>query len=323
MPEYASQVNKKLLTVIVALMISGATFAQVQVVDAASADGNQSAAQNSQNSTANSATGSSNNNDIVVTLYNMLEALQQEVQMLRGMVEEQGYQIRRMESEQRDRYLDVDNRLSALNQRISQGGGVTNGGLPGNLPTAGTNTGNNTLPGPASDQPTNRQPFTNGAGQNQTAGTSPLPIQGGNQGSTLALNQAGAQALTEEELYQEARNLLLNDANYEVSISVFQQMIESYPQGRLAPNAYYWQGEALILIERFSQAINVFNEVIDNFPTHEKAPDSMLKLGVVYSLMDNERRARQVWQQLLFDYANSGSGSLRLAEVYLRDGYNR
>jgi len=124
MPEYASQVNKKLLTVIVALMISGATFAQVQVVDAASADGNQSAAQNSQNSTANSATGSSNNNDIVVTLYNMLEALQQEVQMLRGMVEEQGYQIRRMESEQRDRYLDVDNRLSALNQRISQGGAL-------------------------------------------------------------------------------------------------------------------------------------------------------------------------------------------------------
>ncbi len=160
MSEYASQVNKKFLTVIVALIISGASFAQVQVVDAANSDGNQSA-QNSQNSTANSAAASSaNNNDIVVTLYNMLEALQQEVQMLRGMVEEQGYQIRRMETEQRDRYLDVDNRLSALNQRINQGSVVNNGGLPGATPAAGINVGNNTLPGSASNQ-TNLPPLTN------------------------------------------------------------------------------------------------------------------------------------------------------------------
>jgi tol-pal system protein YbgF len=321
MSEYASQVNKQILTVIVALMISGATFAQVQVVDAANSDGNQPA-QNSQNNTANTTAGPSNNNDIVVTLYNMLEALQQEVQMLRGMVEEQGYQIRRMETEQRDRYLDVDNRLSALNQRINQGTVVNNGGLPGGAPATGVNVGNNTLPGPAANQP-NLPQRTNVPNPSQNGSAAPLPTQTGNSGATLALNQGRPQALTEEELYQEARNLLLNDADYEGSISVFQQMIESYPQGRLAPNAFYWQGEALILVERYSQAINVFSEVIDNFSTHEKAPDSMLKLGIVYSLMDNERRARQVWQQVLSDYANSGSGSLRLAEVYLRNGYNR
>ena len=49
----------------------------------------------------------------------------------------------------------------------------------------------------------------------------------------------------------------------------------------------------------------------------------MLKLGIVYSLMDNERRAEQVWRELLEKYSQSGSASLRLAEMYLRDGYNR
>src|SRR5690554_5229874 len=54
------------------------------------------------------------NNQVLVDLFLQLQALQTEVQSLRGIVEEQGYQIRRMEQEQRDRYLDLDRRLSAL-----------------------------------------------------------------------------------------------------------------------------------------------------------------------------------------------------------------
>ena len=42
-----------------------------------------------------------------------LGALEQEVQTLRGIVEEQAYQIKRMQAEAKDRYLDIDRRLSA------------------------------------------------------------------------------------------------------------------------------------------------------------------------------------------------------------------
>lgn len=51
-------------------------------------------------------------NELVLSLYNQLEALQSEVQTLRGLVEEQGYQIRQLESEARERYLDLDQRLA-------------------------------------------------------------------------------------------------------------------------------------------------------------------------------------------------------------------
>ncbi len=328
--EYASQGKMKFFSVLAAILLSSSVAAQVRVVEAgansSTPPSSQASQTNSASAPATTGAGNRNDNDIVVTLYNMLESLQQEVQMLRGMVEEQGYQIRRMEAEQRDRYLDVDNRLSAINQRLSQGGGAVTP-LPGltGTPTAGNNnqplqgSGQASIPAtnPSANPVSNRPVNT---GQPQVS-----PAQPGTGGATapIAMNQPGSATLSEEELYQEARNLLLNDADYEASVGVFQQMIERFPNGRLAPNAYYWQGEALILVERFSQAINVFNAVINNFPNHEKAPDSMLKLGIVYSLMNNEQRAQEVWRDLLSRYANSGSGSLRLAEVYLRNGYNR
>jgi len=318
MSKYASQPKTSLLVAIMFFLVSGTAFSQVQVLDAGA---NNSASSNqSPNTQTSSQTGpAGNGNEIVITLYNMVEALQREVQTLRGLVEEQSYQIRRMENEQRDRYLDVDNRLSELNQRLTAG--VSN-------PTFG-----NPVPQvfdlPESIEPSALESTAQAAlnpALSNTAGTDgnlSVPVNASQ--TTVALNQRldMAEPRSEEELYQEARNLLLNDGEFEASISVFQQMIEDYPQGRLAPNAYYWQGEALILVERYSQAINVFNQVIDNFPTHEKAPDSMLKLGIVYSLMENERRAQQVWRELLEDFADSGSASLRLAEVYLREGYNR
>ncbi len=327
MPKYASHFkalfSKTSFILLMYLSTSNSVFSQVRVVDAgADNSSNQASTQAASNNS-----DSSGGNEIIVTLYNMVEALQREVQTLRGLVEEQTYQIRRMENEQRDRYLDVDSRLSELNQRMSSG--LSN--------SIGTTTGNNGntiqeslglvgITEPSSLESaaqealnTNLNNSTNSVGPSVIESVSSSPADT-NQ-TTMALNNL--EPKSEEELYQEARNLLLNDGEFESSISVFQQVIEDYPQGRLAPNAYYWQGEALILVERYSQAINVFNQVVNDFPAHEKAPDSMLKLGIVYSLMDNERRAKQVWRELLEDFADSGSASLRLAEVYLRDGYNR
>jgi tol-pal system protein YbgF len=314
MLKYASQRKAFIFASLVYLATASFGYAQVQVVDAGAANNSNSSAESSQsNQNAN------NGNEIVITLYNMVEALQREVQTLRGLVEEQTYQIRRMENEQRDRYLDVDSRLSELNQRMTLGANAGFGGAtgvfdssniiePSALESAAQVALNTNVNSPVTDVE---------LGQD-------LPLSVDNSNETLAVDElVNIEPRSEEELYQEARNLLLNDGEFEGSIAVFQQMIEDYPEGRLTPNAYYWQGEALILVNRYSQAINVFNQVIDNFPMNEKAPDSMLKLGIVYSLMDNERRAQQVWRELLSDFADSGSASLRLAEVYLRDGYNR
>jgi len=53
-------------------------------------------------------------------LINQLDLLQQEVQMLRGLVEEQAYQLNRMQKTERDRYLDLDRRISGLGDEFSK-----------------------------------------------------------------------------------------------------------------------------------------------------------------------------------------------------------
>lgn len=50
-----------------------------------------------------------------------LQLLQQEVQELRGMVEELTYQLNRMRSTQEDRYLELDGRVQDLQQQIADG----------------------------------------------------------------------------------------------------------------------------------------------------------------------------------------------------------
>ncbi len=339
----ASRKSVSLPLSLIFLLVSSTAFPQARVVDAAGSTVNNSnstsPASNQTNAAQNNA--SSNGNDFMVTLYNMVESLQSEVQTLRGLVEEQGFQIRQMQNTQRDRYLDVDDRLSELNQKVSQAAGASPSSFLGSdilqqsslessvQAALNSNVGDAVTIDMDVSMTTGQNPGEIEAALTNTdiAGVVNIddsPTQSGTDTSLVLANENPVALIkTEEELYQDARNLLLNDAEYEASISVFQQMIEQYPQGRLAPNAYYWQGEALILVNRYSQAINVFNQVIDNFPTHEKAPDSMLKLGIVYSIMNNTRRADQVWTELLTNYADSGSASLRLAEMYLRDGYNR
>ena len=46
---------------------------------------------------------------------NMIEQLRQEVMELRGQVEEQQFQVNRLQQESRDRYLDLDDRISRIN----------------------------------------------------------------------------------------------------------------------------------------------------------------------------------------------------------------
>ena len=50
-------------------------------------------------------------------MLNQIEQLQQEVQMLRGKLEEQGYQLKKIQRSQRDRYIDLDRRISELSAK--------------------------------------------------------------------------------------------------------------------------------------------------------------------------------------------------------------
>lgn len=292
--------HKVILITLIALLPLDA-FSQVPVVEAGTNRRPQASAP------AGNAAGG---NDLIVTIYNQLEALQQEVQTLRGRVEEQDYQIKRMQTEQRDRYLDIDRRLSSGEQAV---GSTTlpSIGTPGAPGTTTPATMPNIAPQPtatpqqsgsgiaANTIPTPRAPVASTANTGAISTPSPVP------------------QMDEQELYRTALNLLLEESNYEQSIQYFQSYITTYPQGRYVTNAYYWQGEAFILVGRFNDARNVFTKIINDFPQDPKAAGAMLKLGIAYEEMGDIDQARRTWQEIATRYPQSTT-EIREAENHLR-----
>lgn len=91
--------NLLCLSVVTALFLGVSTVqAQVQVVD--SVPQSSSVVQGTANPQAE--------------LFYQFQALQQEVMMLRGMVEEQTFEIKRLKQQRLDDYIDLDRRVSAL-----------------------------------------------------------------------------------------------------------------------------------------------------------------------------------------------------------------
>jgi len=62
---------------------------------------------------------SSSSNHANQLLFSELEQLKQELQRLQGIVDKQGYELRQLKTEQKERYLDLDRRLS---QALSKAG---------------------------------------------------------------------------------------------------------------------------------------------------------------------------------------------------------
>lgn len=281
------------LTLAFSNLLVNSAFAQapVQVVDAGNNQRQvqQSPDNNSQNET---------QNEVMINMYLQLEALQSEIQNLRGLVDEQSYQIRRMQTEQRDRYLDTDSRLSEINNQMQsfpsgQQAGVvqlppSTTPLPGNINNSG-NSGNQ-------------------VGVNNAVGN----------GLVAGASVAVSAPQSEQEIYREALNLLLEDEAFAESISLFQQYIDSYPRGRYLTNSLYWQGAAMELAGRYPQAIVVLQRLINEFPADAKAPTAILRLGTVYREMGDNSQAAMQWRRIIDLYPDSTS-EIEIANEYLSD----
>ncbi len=283
--------NKAMVLAVVLVISAWSTLAQAQV--------------------GASGTAAAGNNDLLVSLYNQLEALQEEVQTLRGIVEEQSNRLRRLETETRDRYLDMDSRLSNLSSGTPAPGVVglpTGGAVPpvagGTLGTTGDVTPNAAAPGAGVRSPQ--------APVGSVIAAPQLPqVAAGTAVVDPLVNQ-----MSEQDLYRSALNLLLEEGKSEESAAQFAVYMQRFPAGRLLPNALYWQGESLILLSRYSEAQAAFERVLNEFPGDAKAAGALLKTGVVQNLLGNRSEAERIWRELPGRFPDSAS-EITLARDYL------
>jgi len=264
---------------------------------------------------------SSSNNDAMLLLLEQNRNLQAEVQALRALVEEQGFQIRRLQRESLDRYTDVDSRLSNLEQ-ASAGGAGTAGGSASITPPAVSPAETDTRLPPAIDREPDVQDdvtrapgIADNANQPPSRGT-PATRPGSATARTGTSRPSLEPAvLSEQQLYQMAYDSAIN-SQFERAIAEFDQYLSIYPAGRFTTNSHYWKGQSFLYLSRYDEAIAEYSIILDQHPEDAKVPDAMYGQAIAYEGMGNLPRARQLLQSIIRDYPNTGVANL--ADTRLR-----
>ncbi|CAH9051654.1 Cell division coordinator CpoB [Pseudoalteromonas holothuriae] len=145
--------------------------------------------------------------------------------------------------------------------------------------------------------------------QTSTASVSPAEVDA---------TQAISSNLSENEAYDRAVALIMQDKRYDAAIPEFQSFLTTFPQSVYIPNAHYWLGQLLSIKNDDGNALVHFKMVVEQFPDSNKRPDAMLKLGALYEKQEKLDLAKQILNTLISEYPSTTAAKLateRLAKI--------
>lgn len=258
--------------------------------------------------------GGASTTDALVMLLDQFREMRSELETLRGLVEEQAYELRNLQRESLDRYTDLDSRLS----RLATAAPAINAPMPSSTsPQTASAVSPNTL----APVPTTPMPVA-GASSNSSVTSTNAPATPST--NSVAVNNnalstaSGLQptVLSEQQQYQSALDSLLQEEQYQRAVNEFDQYLSLYPTGRFVTNAYYWKGQAYVNLSMLNEARDAFEVIVTQYPDGRKVDDAMYSLGTVYDKLGNFDRARQLLRQVQSRFPNTSAANL--ADIYLR-----
>ena len=251
----------------------------------------------------------------VVQLLNQVEALNGELNRLRGQMEVLANDVSNAQKRQRDMYVDLDTRLrriepgsaskkdqdtiAVLEERIRklEQGSATAATIP--QPVASTTATTSVNPPPPAATPAAAQASSTAAISNPAA--APAPSSSLPSASLSATDQAAIQR-TYDNAYS---NYRLSD--YLSAIRGFDSFLKSYPKHPLAPNAQYWIGESYSHLRQYREAIEAERRLLGMYPESAKVPDALLIIGTAESSLGDNPAARKTFEELIAKYPGNES----------------
>lgn len=227
-----------------------------------------------------------------------VQRLHEEVRRLRGDIERLQFDAEQNRIRQRDMFIDMEKRLSALENGTAQGPVAVTAPQPGATvapPVAAPQ--NPPQAGAQVIQPpvTAAGDSSNGAAENVVTPPPPAP----------AVNPAAA----EQEAYLQAFEML-KLGRYDDSISAFQAFLQRFPDGDYADNARYWLAETHYVKKEYPIALEHFRTLLAEYPDSTKLPGALLKLGYIHYELGNNAEARIALERVRNEYASSSVADL-------------
>jgi tol-pal system protein YbgF len=256
------------------------------------------------------AIGSAGSGQGQAQLVMQLQQMQAELRQLRGMVEESANQVQELQKRQREFYLDLDSRLSALEQGGAGRAAGAADAAAGASPPAPANA-EPAAPTVSADAGPVERPVPAVVPEAPAAPVAEPSAAPPAQVAAVAPAAAAADAGGEQAAYRAASDLL-RIGRYEDAIAGFRAQLQKYPGGPLASNAQYWIGEAYYVTRQFDRALAEFQRVVSDYPQSPKAADALLKVGYIQYEQRDFSAARQTLTNLKATWPNSPAA--RLAE---------
>ena len=244
-------------------------------------------------------TQSSSNSDALSLLLEQNQQLRAELQALRGIVEEQGFELRKLQRDALNRYTSNDERLTAL-----EGGASASSNLPTQAPLSPSIRNSqrdvSSSVSITDNAVTTRESVDDFVGERSSLNN----LQTSNRRGSLQ-----PAVLSEQQLYQMAYDSVIN-SDFERSIAEFDQYMSVYPSGRFVTNAHYWKGQAYLYLQRYSEAKESYEIILNRYEDSAKLADAMYGLGLAYQGLGNVTQARQLLNEIKRRFPNTGVANL-------------
>jgi tol-pal system protein YbgF len=271
--------------------------------------------------------GNASSNDALVMLLDQFRDMRNQIDSLRGLVEEQAYELRNLQRESLERYTDLDSRMSVITSAAPPANAAPMSAPPvaQSAPafTQGTTPVSPAPTSPASSASINSPLQASSTPIRTPAIAAPTPTPAPTAPASVASNTLNTQAATlqttvfsEQQQYQMALDSLLQEEQYQRAVTEFDQYLSLYPDGRFVTNAYYWKGQAYVNLSMLNEAREAFEIIVTQYPDGRKVDDAMYSLGTVYDRLGNAARAQQLLRQVQSRFPNTSAANL--ADIYLR-----
>ncbi len=205
-----------------------------------------------------------------------LTSLKNEIRELRGIVEEQGYQLKQIVNRQRELYRDIDNRLT---QQTDQEKPVERG-QPSVPPVRATEQNNDSEVKDKSN----------------------------------SVTSSGPKVADNELIRAEYDQIfpLVKNKRYDEAIAGYQQFIAQYPDSIYVANSKYWLAQIYSVQGRIDEAEREYLAVAQQYPDSSKAPDAWQKLGRLYENQGQTDKAVNAYNQVVTQYNSSTAAQLAI-----------
>ena len=234
------------------------------------------------------------NNQALVNMSQRIDALQREIQQLRGENEQLTHELNTLKARQREQFLSIDRRLQDPASVIS------------------SEDQNNVIPVDSV--------IINSGSVNQSNNAEISSDQQIAKSSGTVISSSASTDAAQD--YKNAFTLL-KQGKYDDSIVAFNGFLQNHSDSKYASNAQYWLAEANYVSKRYPQALTEFTKVIEKYPASSKVADAKLKLGFTYYELGQYEESRIELTRLRAQFPNSSVASLaqQRLERMVREGH--